>query len=107
MLLRYDNVMENIIDAENIRYMAKLGNLDLTETEIALFTQQCESILEYVGQLNEVNTQGVEPISQIAGLENIVREDRAADGLKIEEALQNARETQDNCFKVEKILKNE
>lgn len=58
--------------------MAKLARLGLTSEEIAKFQTQLSSILDYVGQLNEVDTDGVEPTAQVTGLVNVMREDRRA-----------------------------
>lgn len=99
--------MEKIIDIKTIEHMAELGNLTLTPEEKELFARQGGEILQYVSQLKKVDAADVEPIAQIAGLENIVREDRTIDGLKIEEVLQNSENKQNNMFKVKKVLKNE
>ncbi len=63
---------------EEVLHIAKLARLELKEEEVEKFRTQLSEILEYVGQLSKVDTKGIEPISQITGLQNVVREDRVA-----------------------------
>lgn len=60
---------------EEVLHTAKLARLELTQEEVEKFRTQLSEILEYVGQLSKVDTKGIEPISQITGLQNVVRED--------------------------------
>jgi aspartyl-tRNA(Asn)/glutamyl-tRNA(Gln) amidotransferase subunit C len=60
---------------DQVRHIAKLARLNLTDEEISMFAGQLSDIFEYVDQLNEVDTGGVEPTSQVTGLENVTRED--------------------------------
>jgi aspartyl-tRNA(Asn)/glutamyl-tRNA(Gln) amidotransferase subunit C len=60
-----------MLTAEQVEKIATLSRLALTEEEKATFTQQLSSILDYVGQLKELNTEGVEPLQHIAPLENV------------------------------------
>jgi aspartyl-tRNA(Asn)/glutamyl-tRNA(Gln) amidotransferase subunit C len=98
----------------NVKHVAKLANLKLTEDEIIKFEKQLEETTEYVEELNEVNVDGIEPTSQVTGLENISREDEIKPSLSQEEALSNAkptlptgRSTYNGFFKVKGILNNE
>ncbi len=63
------------ISTEQIKHIAKLSRLSLHEEEIKLYSSQLSSILEYVEQLSEVNTDNVEPLSNVTGLDNVIRED--------------------------------
>jgi len=60
---------------EEVLHIAKLARLELKDEEVEKFRTQLSEILEYVGQLSKVDTKGIEPISQITGLENVMRED--------------------------------
>ncbi len=60
---------------EQVRHVAKLARLRLSEAEVEKFSTQLSSILDYVAILNEVDTEGVEPTSQVTGLENVTRAD--------------------------------
>lgn len=61
---------------EQVCHVAKLARLGLSEAEVEKFQTQLSGILDYVGQLNEVDTEGVEPTAQVTGLTNITRDDR-------------------------------
>lgn len=91
----------------DIAHVAKLANLTLTEEEKKKFETQLEETVDYIEGLSEVDTEGVEPVSQVTGLENITREDEITPSLSQEEALKNAKSTQNGYFKVKGILNNE
>lgn len=90
----------------DVTHVAKLANLPLTDTEKKKFEKQLSSILEYIEKLNEVNTNGIEPTSQVTGLENVTREDNATDSFSQEEALSNTSAKHNNLFKVPAILES-
>lgn len=64
-----------MLSNEEVQHIAKLARLDLKDGEAQKFSQQLNDILGYVEQLKEVDTEGVEPTSQVTGLENVSRED--------------------------------
>jgi len=64
-----------MIDKQQIEHIAKLARIELTEEEKEKFTKELSSVLDYVNQLNKVDTSKIEGISQVTGLENIIRED--------------------------------
>lgn len=64
-----------MITQEELRHLAKLAKLKLSDTELAKLTPQLDNILEFVSQLEEVDTKGVEETHQTTGLQNIYRED--------------------------------
>jgi len=92
---------------KDVIHVAELSNLTLTNSEIKKFTPQLDKIIEFVTTLSEVNTDGVEPTSQITGLKNIVREDivKSEESLTQEEALSNT-DSYNGYFKVKAILEN-
>lgn len=69
-----------MLTTEEVKKIATLARLNLTHDEIELYRGQLSSILDYVGQLKEVNTDGVEPTSQVTGLKNVMRDDRLNPG---------------------------
>ena len=91
----------------DIAHVAKLANLSLTDEEKSKFEKQLEETVDYIEGLSEVDTQGVEPISQVTGLENITREDEVTPSLSQEQALKNAKSTHKGYFKVKGILNSE
>lgn len=96
--------MEQKIDTEQVRKVAKLARLKLTEAEIGQFTGQLEAILEYVAKMNELDTTDVEPLAHCLPISNIFRADRIRPSLGTEAALANAPERHGPFFKVPKIL---
>ena len=62
---------------EEIEHLAKLARLELSEEEIVRYQGEMGRILDYVGELREVDTKGVEPTAQVTGLVNRLREDIA------------------------------
>ena len=60
---------------DEVRHIAKLARLNLSDEEVEKFTKELSSILEYVDQLQEVDTKGVEPTAQVTGLHNSFRSD--------------------------------
>lgn len=70
------------LSKQEIEHIALLARLGLTEEEKEKFAKQLSSILDYVEQLKEIDTDGVEPTAQVTGLENVMREDVMADCTK-------------------------
>ena len=85
--------------------MAQLAKLSLTDPEIEEFTKDINNILNYVEQLQHVDTAGLEPTSQVTGLVNATRDDAVIDyGYSPADLLKNVPEVQDNQIKVKRIL---
>lgn len=91
----------------NVTHIAKLANLSLTEEEKKKLSKQLDETLAYVDQLDQVNTDNVQPTSQVTGLENVTREDVAAKSLTQAQALSNTKNEHKGFFKVKGILDNE
>ncbi|NEP63348.1 MAG: Asp-tRNA(Asn)/Glu-tRNA(Gln) amidotransferase subunit GatC [Symploca sp. SIO2G7] len=93
-----------MIDIEQVRKVALLARLDLTEAEEQQFTEQLSGILDYVQQLNALDTNSVKPTTRAIELTNITRQDKLAPFEARESILGIAPEREDNFFKVPKIL---
>jgi len=91
----------------DVSHVAKLANLPLSDEEKKKFEKQLSETLDYVAQLEEIDTKGVEPTSQVTGLENVTREDEVTPSLSQKEALKNAKSTHNGFFKVKAILDND
>jgi aspartyl-tRNA(Asn)/glutamyl-tRNA(Gln) amidotransferase subunit C len=91
----------------NVPHIAKLANLPLSSDEGKRFEKQLEETLDYVEELNQVDTKNVEPTSQVTGLENVAREDISKPSLTQDEALSNTTKSYNGFFKVNAILENE
>lgn len=90
---------------DEVKHVAKLANLPLSDEEIILFIIQLSAILAFVSKLQKIDTKNVKETSQVTGLENVFREDEIDNErlLTQEEALANAKETHNGFFKVPKI----
>ena len=91
----------------NVSHVAKLANLVVEKDEIEKFEHQLSNVLEYIKKLEEVDVSGVEPTSQVTGLENVYREDKVTPSLSQAEALSNASDIQNGMFKVKGIFDEE
>ena len=88
----------------NVKHVAKLVNLPLSDEEEKKFESQLSEILTYVEQLKSVDTKNTEIISQITGLENVTRNDKSSPSLSQDEALSNSKSNHNGMFKIKKIL---
>jgi aspartyl-tRNA(Asn)/glutamyl-tRNA(Gln) amidotransferase subunit C len=98
--------MTQAITEDQIRHVAKLSRLKLTDEQIHQFTRQMGGILEYVTKLNELDTTNVEPTAHVASLRNVLREDKAVPGMGIEKVLQNAPDRDGPFFKVPRVIED-
>lgn len=92
------------VSKDEVLYTANLAKLKINDDEIDSFSEQMTQYLSYANNLNEVDTDDIEPLSHVLEVENVLREDEVKEGLTIEEALKNAPEKEDRCFKVPKML---
>ena len=93
------------VSPEEVRHIAKLARLELSDTEVETFSSQLGDILDYMDKLNEVDTTNVEPLSHVHDQVNRLREDKAEPSLTREEALKNAPDTDGTFFKVPRVIK--
>lgn len=96
--------MSMAISKEEVERVAKLARLLVSEEEKDVLASQLSSILTYVGKLNELNTEGVEPLSHVIDIKNVFREDKTRESLSQDLALSNAPEKKDGFFRVPKII---
>ncbi len=92
------------VSVKDVQYIARLAKLRLSEQELPQMTQQLNKILEYMDQLNELDTEDVQPLAHPLQMENVFREDVRQPSLKPEEALSNAPERKGNYFSVPKVV---
>lgn len=90
----------------DVKHIAELSNLKLSSLEMTRLLDQLSKIIEFVGALSEVNTNGIEPTSQTTGLKNVLREDviKTEDILSQDKALSGTDNVHNNLFKVPAIL---
>ena len=89
---------------EEVRWVAHLARLELTDAELATMTRQLAAIVEYVDQLREVNTEGVEPLAHALEVHNVFRADEPAPSLPVGEALANAPDRRGDFYGVPAVL---
>ena len=92
------------ISGDDVRKVAKLARLDLPEEKIATYTGQLESILDYVSQLAEIDTEGVPETTRAVEVTNVTREDGVTPTPVREEILNQAPLREGDFFRVPKIL---
>ena len=93
------------IDKNTTLKIAKLCRVKVEEHEIEELSAQLSSILDWVEQLNEVNTDNVEPLNNVSMAELPLREDKENAEDKSKEVLHNAPEKLENYFVVPKVVK--
>jgi len=96
--------MAEKIDQAQVRKVARLSRLDLTEAEVEEFTGQLSAILDYVAKMNELDTDNVEPLAHCLPVSNVFRADSVKESLGTEKTLANAPQRDGEFFKVPKIL---
>jgi aspartyl-tRNA(Asn)/glutamyl-tRNA(Gln) amidotransferase subunit C len=90
---------------DDVKHVAKLARLTLTDEEIEKFTGQLEAIFVHLDKLAEVDTEGVEETAQVNGLENVMREDVVKPSLDREDVLKvSERENSRGMIKVRKSI---
>lgn len=94
----------NRITDETIDYVGILAKLELSPEEKEQAKKDMESMLEYIDKLNELDTNGVEPLSHIFPIQNVFREDVVENDDDSENILKNAPSKKDGCFKVPKTI---
>jgi aspartyl-tRNA(Asn)/glutamyl-tRNA(Gln) amidotransferase subunit C len=89
---------------EEVRRIAELAKLDLTDDEVALYAGQLSNILDYFERLQELDTSHIEPTASVLPIKNVLRPDVAGEPLTPEQAIANAPDAKDNQFRVSAVL---
>lgn len=92
------------LSVEEVKHVAKLARLAITEEEAEKFASQLAAITDFATQLNELDTTNVEPTTHVLPLVNVLREDVAAEGLSRDLMMKNVKEQQDGLVKVPPIM---
>ena len=96
--------MANIISDETIEYVGILAKLELSEEEKEQAKKDMGSMLDYIDKLNELDTDGVEPMSHAFPVNNVFREDEVTNGDDRENMLLNAPQKKDGTYMVPKTF---
>lgn len=93
------------ITTDDVRGLAQLSALALSEDEVAALTSDIQTILTYVNKLDELDTADVQPTYHVNGLHNVWRDDEiVVSDVSREQLLALAPEQQSNAIKVPKVL---
>ena len=94
----------NMLSEEEVKKVAQLARIELRDGELEKFQKDLSSVLDYVDELKQVDTEGLEVVSSVTGLENIDRPDTPRLIDYQDEILANAPERKDKYYKVKSIL---
>ncbi|MDQ3018552.1 MAG: Asp-tRNA(Asn)/Glu-tRNA(Gln) amidotransferase subunit GatC [bacterium] len=93
-----------MLSKEEVIKIATLARIELKEEEIEKFQKDLSAVLDYVNELQSVDTEGLEIVSSVTGLENVERRDEAVMIDYQEQIMANAPERKDKYYKVKSIL---
>ncbi len=91
-------------DRIDVRHVAKLARLALTDAEVAQYGAQLSGLLNYVDELRELDTDHVGATAQVIESRNVMRDDTLAPCLARDEVLAQAPQAQNGFFRVPKII---
>ncbi|MBD8069639.1 Asp-tRNA(Asn)/Glu-tRNA(Gln) amidotransferase subunit GatC [Bacillus sp. PS06] len=92
------------ISIDQVKHVANLARLAVTEDEAKMFAKQLDDIITFAEQLNELDTENVVPTSHVLPMKNVLREDVSKSGLPVEEVLKNAPDSKDGHIRVPSII---
>ena len=92
------------LSAEEVRKVADLARLELAEADVQTMARQLSAIVDYINQLQQVNTDGVEPLAHALELHDVFRDDVPDKSLSEDEALANAPARKDNFYSVPAVF---
>lgn len=92
------------ISADEVKYVARLARLKLSDNEVEAMTTQLDSILNYVDKLNELDTEKVPPTTHAIEVQNAFRDDEVRESVGQEASLQNAPRQNGEAFVVPKVI---
>lgn len=92
------------VSLDEVRHLAALSEIQLSDSELESLTTDIDNIVSYINQLDELDTDQVEPTFQLTGLQNVWRDDKIEPQLSREKLLNLAPDTENNQVKVPKVL---
>lgn len=92
------------LTSDEVRRIARLARVALTEEEVERLRDQLSGILDHFSVLDEIDTEGVAPTTQTFEMTNVQREDVAEPSFPVDEVLANAPRREDNYFRVRAVL---
>ncbi len=95
-----------VISEDEVRHIAELARLELTSDEVEKFRVELSAVIEYMGQLNQIDTSDISVFESSGSNGNVLREDNAEGSLSVEDALANAPAVTNKMFSVPKVIDN-
>ena len=92
------------ITEETVSYVAALAKLTVSDEEKQSVAKDLDQILEYIATMDQLDTEGIEPMSHVLPIKNVFREDEAVNQNNREQLLENAPESKDGSFVVPKTV---
>ena len=96
--------MANVISDETIEYVGILAKLELSDEDKENAKKDMASMLDYIDKLGELDTEGIEPMSHIFPVQNVMREDVVTNGDRSDDTLKNVPESNGEAFIVPKTV---
>ena len=96
--------MANVISDETIEYVGIIAKLELSDEDKENAKKDMASMLDYIDKLGELDTEGIEPMSHIFPVQNVMREDVVTNGDGSDDTLKNAPESNGEAFIVPKTV---
>jgi aspartyl-tRNA(Asn)/glutamyl-tRNA(Gln) amidotransferase subunit C len=93
-----------MISKEDVKHIAHLARFKLSDEEIELFTHQLAKILQYMEQLNELETTSIQPLYHVVDIKCRLRGDEISLNVEPSRIIKNAPESEGDFFKVKKII---
>jgi aspartyl-tRNA(Asn)/glutamyl-tRNA(Gln) amidotransferase subunit C len=92
------------VDTQQVRHIAKLARIAMSDAEVEAMVPELNNILDWVEQLSEVNTDGVEPLTAVIDNKLRLRDDAVTAGNERDDVLRNAPDAQHGFFAVPKVI---
>lgn len=92
------------VSKEDVKHIAKLSKLNLTEKELEKYTNELSSIVDFANELSNINVEGIKPTAHILDIKNVFRKDEVQPSYDREEILKNAPSKDAGCVSVPKVV---
>lgn len=92
------------LTAEDVRAIADLARLELSDEDVVIYQRQLSAILDYFQKLQELDTSHIDPTSTVLPLTNVMREDEAGEPLPVAAVVANAPDSDGEQFRVRAVL---
>ena len=92
------------ITKEQVKHVANLSRLELSDDEVVKFAKQLDEIIDYAEQLNELDTNNIVPTAHVLEVKNVMRKDEVRPSIDREDTFKNAPDHEDGQYKVPRII---